>query len=102
MACYTALLMAVWVRREGRLAFQGLLSTALRSGACALPACLGGWWIDRLIRSCLSLHPVSTSLLGLACAGLFFLAVFLPLSARFCPGALDPLLKKLAGRFRRR
>ena len=40
-------------------------------------------------------------LLGLAVAGCFFLAVFLPLSAKFCPGALDPLLKKLLGRFRR-
>ena len=101
MAGYTALLMIVWVRREGGQAFNGLFATALRSGLCALPACLGGWWLDRLIRENCAFHPVVASLLGLAVAGLFFLAVFLPLSARFCPGALDPLLKKLAGRFRR-
>ena len=91
------------IRKGGKL----LIAGASKAGKSyllielAVAVATGGWWLDRLLREHCAFHPVVSSLLGLAVAGCFFLAVFLPLSARFCPGVLDPLLKKLAGRFRR-
>lgn len=104
MACYVAVLVAIWVRREGRQAFAGLAGVALRSGLCAVPGCLLGWQVDRWLREALPVSPILSSLAGLAAAGIVFLVVFLPLSVRVCPGVLDPLLRRLpvVGRFFRR
>lgn len=101
MFFYVLALMIIWYHREGGQAFRGLFSAAVRSGLCAVPGCAGGWYLDSLVRTHLSLNPVLTSLAGLAAAGLFFLVTYLPLGARFCPDILEPMLRRVRGRLHR-
>ena len=83
---YSIVLVVLWLGREGRAAFSGVLVTAGKSTLCALPGIAGGYFLDAWVHPLLDpVSPILGAFAGLSTAGLLFLATFVPLGMKFCP-----------------
>ena len=97
LACYSLVLILIWLKREGTMVFAGVAGTALRSLLCVLPGTVLGFFLDGAIRRALGADfPILAAFLGLACAGLVLLLTYVPLCLRFCPELLERLKARLS------
>lgn len=97
LACYSLLLIAIWLKREGGAVFAGIGRTAVTSLVCALPGTVLGYFLDSLVRDVMSsFSPILAAFAGLSLAGLALLFTWVPLVLRFCPELLDRLKSRLS------
>ncbi len=99
LAAFTAVLVVIWIRRQGAFVFSGLLSSLVKAVLCAVPGCVGGWWLDEQVTRLMDdFSPILTSFFALSAAGLFFVGTFVPLGIRFMPEIFDRITSRLRKR----
>ena len=98
---YVVWLVAIWIRRHGASAFDGLVSLTLRCLACSLPAAALAWLVAESALGNLPLPPFASACAALAASGFAFAVIALPLARIFAPDLLAMALRPLQARLRR-